>query len=140
MFYKDFGSGESYDVFSYVMKKYNLSYYEALNVIANDFGIIKTNSSPTQIYFGSTQGIEVIENKVKQEIKVKYRKWNLQDKEYWWDRYNLSTKILTEYQVYPLEGHFYGGNYYKANEITYGYYHFTDKWKIYKPLNKLGYK
>ena len=37
---KDFGSDFSGDCFSYVMALFNVSYYMALQIIANDFGII----------------------------------------------------------------------------------------------------
>lgn len=135
LFYKDFGNGESHDIFSYVMAKHGLTFLETLRVIANDFNLLKSNKLPTMKYFGVTGGVEVIEEQVKREIKVKYRKWNLVDKAYWFDRYCIPSKILTEYNVYPLEGHFYGSYWYPAKELTYGYYHHPDKWKIYRPLN-----
>jgi len=37
---KDFGSDFSGDCFTYVMALFNVSYYMALQIIANDFGII----------------------------------------------------------------------------------------------------
>ncbi len=37
---KDFGSNFSGDCFAYVMALFNVSYYMALQIIANDFGII----------------------------------------------------------------------------------------------------
>lgn len=38
--YKDFGNGFCGDFVSIVMYKFNCSYYKALQIIANDFGII----------------------------------------------------------------------------------------------------
>lgn len=40
---KDFGSDFSGDCFTYVMALFNVSYYMALQIIANDFGIIQRN-------------------------------------------------------------------------------------------------
>lgn len=38
---KDFGSDFSGDCFTYVMALFNVSYYMALQIVANDFGLIK---------------------------------------------------------------------------------------------------
>ena len=40
LIYKDFGDDFAGDFVSVVMYKYNCSYYKALHIIANDFGII----------------------------------------------------------------------------------------------------
>ena len=40
---KDFGSDFSGDCFTYVMALFNVSYYMALQIIANDFGLIHRN-------------------------------------------------------------------------------------------------
>mgnify|MGYP003307397942 CR=1 FL=1 len=40
---KDFGTNWSGDCFAYVSELYNISFYEALQTIANDFGLIKLN-------------------------------------------------------------------------------------------------
>ena len=37
--YKDFGSGESHDCFSYVQAKFGLTFSEAMRVIDTDFGL-----------------------------------------------------------------------------------------------------
>ena len=43
LIFKDFGGYFYGNCFSVVMNKYNCSYHEALEIIANDFGIVKNN-------------------------------------------------------------------------------------------------
>lgn len=56
--YKDFGNGFCGDFVSVVMCKFNCSYYKALQIIANDFGIIHrkdmTVNKAKMSYDGST--------------------------------------------------------------------------------------
>lgn len=40
LIYRDFGTGQSFDCFGYVQELFGCSYYMALQIIANDFGII----------------------------------------------------------------------------------------------------
>lgn len=42
LMYKDFAEQGTLDCFAYVSRLYNVSYSEALYIIANDFGLIKT--------------------------------------------------------------------------------------------------
>ena len=57
---KDFGSSFCGDVFSVVQEKFQVSYYMALQIIANDFGIITrstlTKNKPKLQYTGSKLG------------------------------------------------------------------------------------
>lgn len=139
--YKEFGKGEcSQDIFGYVQLKFGVNFYDALKIIANDFNLMGTGKIPTRNFFGQVSEVEIIEQKVKKNIRVKFRKWDNRDKLYWWDRYKISSLLLTEHQVYPLEGYYYGSYWYPSKELTYGYYSHPDKWKIYRPLNEEGRK
>lgn len=40
LIYHDFGDGSHLDCFGFVQAKFNVSYYMALQIIANDFGIV----------------------------------------------------------------------------------------------------
>ena len=44
LIYKDFATGEHLSCFNYVMSLYRCNYYEALKIIANDFGIIQNQN------------------------------------------------------------------------------------------------
>lgn len=74
----DFGDGSYYDCFGYVQALFQVSYYTALNIIANDFGIIEkiklTKNKPKIEYNG-----EKIEEKTTARINVELRPFNKKD-------------------------------------------------------------
>lgn len=145
LFYKDFSTGDSYNVYGYLMRKYNLSFKEVLNMIAKDFQLVKDDYSdfPTMLYFGIPEKKKV-ESKESVIIKVKIRNWNNQDKLFWKDRYNISSKELNKYKIFPLSGFWLNDYYNICNDICYGYYFgkLEDKemWKIYQPFKDKKFK
>lgn len=72
--FKDFGTGFCGDFVSIVMCKFNCSYYKALQIIANDFGIIKRQdlkvNKPKMQYDGSQ-----FEDTGSAVIQVEIRDW-----------------------------------------------------------------
>ena len=42
-YYKDYGNGDYFLAFDYVSRKYGANYHETCNIIANDFGLKRTN-------------------------------------------------------------------------------------------------
>ena len=74
----DFGDGSYYDCFGYVQALFQVSYYTALNIIANDFGIIEkiklVKNKPKIEYNG-----EKIEEKTTARINVEIRDFNERD-------------------------------------------------------------
>ena len=74
----DFGDGSYYDCFSYVQALFQVSYYMALNIIANDFGIIKkiklTKNKAKIEYHG-----EKVEEKSTARINVEIRDFDEKD-------------------------------------------------------------
>ena len=74
----DFGDGSSYDCFGYVQALFQVSYYTALNIIANDFGIIEkiklTKNKPKLEYNG-----EKVEENTTARINVEIRDFNEKD-------------------------------------------------------------
>lgn len=71
---KDFGSDFCGDCFVYVSELFNVSYYGALKIIANDFGLIKapklTKNKAKIKYSGKT-----IEKQHEAKIRVEIRDW-----------------------------------------------------------------
>lgn len=101
LLYKDFGIGDTYSCFTYVMKKYNRSYTEALNIIANDFGILKISKCDDNIPFAL--GVEskvTIPVKTKSFISIISRAWNIVDYNYW-NKYGITFDLLEFYNVAP---------------------------------------
>lgn len=75
---KDFGSDFSGDCFAYVMSLFNVSYYMALQIIANDFGIITredlTKNKPEIVPTGTK-----FEEQKSAIIQVKTRSFNIKE-------------------------------------------------------------
>ncbi len=148
LLYKDFGSKDALDCFSYVQKKYSLTFLECLRVIVNDFrlnlGYEDNKTLPTLLTIGQHfTGIDVNQFKRKPTVvKVTIRKWNNIDKEYWNSNYGLSVKDL--YNIYPLERFWMNDSCIQAQKACYGYYfglnsNSIHQWKIYQPyLSKEG--
>lgn len=99
--YKDFGSGENYDCWNYVMRKYGCNYYEALNIISSDFKIrdMKVNISPSLILGTEVRPKKsIISSVVKSRLQIIPQPWQIQDFEFW-DQYKISFELLNRYKV-----------------------------------------
>lgn len=105
--YKDFGTGEHYDCFSYVMKKYNVTFTEALNIITNDFNLRKIKIDvdfraliSNDLLVNSPKSPLYVHNK--SDIQVVYRGYNEVDIKYW-GQYAITPVILLEYNVFACK-------------------------------------
>jgi hypothetical protein len=100
--YVDYGNGDALGCFDYVMKKYCCNLVEALNIIANDFGIlkIKTVDKP-QFILGENSNIKP-KVRPKSTITINPREWSDIDIQYW-GAYYISIPILNEYNVIPCQ-------------------------------------
>ncbi len=141
LLYRDFSLGESLDCFNYVARKFNCRKWEALNIIATDFNIVKTHLK--------ANGQLIIRNEVIPQIGVKvahkskesiiepiYKPWCLQDFNYW-NSYGISFDVLEKFNAKPVKTVFINTLRldYKNNSPIYCY-EFNDKYKIYRPLEK----
>jgi hypothetical protein len=140
--FKDF-SGQFYGNFIEVVKrKYNVGYYEALQIIANDFGYI---SFPNLI-----KHEEPPKNKPKPFIgngvtKLQIKRKNYSKKELdWWLQYGITKDILDKFYVFSCENVFLNGKLLTSSSSSrpiYGYYFGKNKenleqWKCYFPFSK----
>lgn len=134
--YKDFGNGDYYNCFSYLQAKYRCTFYEALNIIANDFNIkqIKQSISPKVIVTN-----DIIEPIIKSRIEIVIQPYNLTDERIW-RKWGISLDLLTRYSIYSCSHIFL----FKENKVTtfeykksnpiYAYDFGDGNYKIYKPL------
>lgn len=145
LFYKDFGTGERYDCFSYVkmyMKvKFNedLNFQETLRVIANDLGVIKKLDNkkiiPSLNYIGLPDKLD----RYSTIIRIKKREWR--DYDIYWDKYCLNRDILNFYNVVPITDYWISINneelvnvYTESiNDLAYSYEHGNGMRKILRP-------
>lgn len=94
-FYKDFGTGETLGVFSYIKQKYECSYTDALRIIYNDL-ILGERSKDLSI-------IRRPKSKKRKTIKIKPRSWNNKEDKNYWSQYHLNTSVLNYFDVIPIE-------------------------------------
>ena len=76
--YHDFGDASTYDCFGYVQVLFQVSYYSALRIIANDFGIItkqKLTKNKAKIEYHG----EKVEERPGAEINVEIRDFDEKD-------------------------------------------------------------
>ena len=80
------------------------SYYKALQIIANDFGICKiedlANTTPKFVYTG-----EIIDNKEPCDIKVEVKEFSNKELE-WWNNQGVTKELLKEGRVYSIKSVF----------------------------------
>lgn len=100
--YKDHGTGDSFDVFSYIMRKFNVSLVESINIIANDFGLRAIRSDLRPQFLIGRENIPKEENKPsKAIISIVPRGLNYSDYCYWTMRYSIPLSMLEEYDIFP---------------------------------------
>ena len=72
LLYKDFGSSFCGDCFTFVAALFNVSFHDALLIVANDFNIIKSNNLEkhnAQIKYTGTKFKDTKETEIKVEIR-----------------------------------------------------------------------
>ena len=138
--YKDFASGDNLDCWNYVMQKFNCNYYEALNIISNDFDL---NSGNVLI----NPRIIVINDdfipQIKSRIEFIKQPWNITDFNFW-SEYKIDFNMLDFYNVISANCvMLYKGDerfifHYSKSKPRYGYI-FKNSNKAYSPYDdKIG--
>lgn len=140
-YYKDYGNGDYFLAFDYVSKKYGSNYHETCNIIANDFGLKKTNLNVTPQLLLSNDTPKLV--KTKSNIKVIVKPFSLIDYEYW-NQYGISLSTLQFFNVKAVS-HVYlnkGDKHYifeyKNNQPLYSYRFYKNHCeylKIYNPYS-----
>lgn len=145
--YKDFATGETGDVFVFLMRLFKFSSItDVFNKIASDMGLdqFETSSSPTyprRSYVSKSNSGKVRRDRL--DIKVKVRPWDLNDKKFWYDRYGFSPKQLEYCGVFPISHYFINGYCTVAEETAYAFLEEKDglqTFKIYQPLTLIPEK
>jgi len=141
LIYKDFSEQETRDCFDYIQTKYGVTFIQALEMVNRDFNLnllsTVTLSNDRVAVSKSNFNITDIPEQVV-DIRVCTRKFNQNDKEYWYDKYGLHSATLEKFNIYPLSGFFINSVYTACGSNVYGYFNglLPDKreaWKIYQP-------
>lgn len=129
--FKCFGCGVGGDGITFVQKKFNCTYYEALTIIGNDFNLL---SKPPKNIPSIVLGLPKKEFKtVSTEIKIKVREW-LQKDILYWKQFGISKELCIEYNIYPIS-HYWINQYMfsvKLGDLAYALREGT-KFQIYQP-------
>lgn len=142
--FKDFGNGFCGDFVSIVMCKFNCSYYKALQIIANDFGIINRQDmtkNRARMQYDGTQ----FEDTGSAVIQVEIRDWQQYELD-WWAKYGIQLSTLKKFKVFSCKNVFLNGNLFEMvldKQLVFGYYggikQDIEQWRIYHP-QKTKYK
>ena len=135
LIFHDF-SGDFYGNFiNVVMRKYNVSYYKAIDIIAEDFGFTN-NTSTTHI------AIQESQSKIKKSdpanIRIEIKDFNKKELS-WWKEYGITKEILNKFHVYSCKNVFLNGELVNTNNnnLIFGYYggkkDKLELWRIYFP-------
>ena len=137
LYLHDFATNEHINCFQVVMKKFNVNYYEALDIIAKDFNLIEGSHSKTE----APKIIQPLKETESCNIRVQIKDFT--DKELqWWEQFGINKKLLKKYKIYSLQHVFINGELKFSSSDKcpiYGYYFGKDKngnekWKCYFPL------
>ena len=145
LIFKDFATGQYLSCINVVMTIYNCNYYDALKIIANDFGIVKTRGltkNKGKINMNATK----IEDHEMAKIQVEVQDFSDLELK-WWAKYGITLKKKKKFQVYSCKHVFLNDQLIAKSQQhcpIYGYYGGTIKqdkqkfelWKCYFPKRK----
>jgi DNA primase len=137
LYLHDFATNEHINCFQAVMKKFGVNFYEALDIIAKDFGLIEGNNDLKV----RPLNIQPLKETESSRIQVQIKNYSNKELE-WWKQFGISVKTLKKFHVFSIEHVFLNGELkFTSSEQCpiYGYYFGKDKngiekWKIYFPL------
>ena len=137
LYLHDFATNEHLNCWNIVMKMFNCNYYQALKIVAQDFGLIDgTHNSKV-----APTIVPTIKSTKSSKIQVQIKDYTKEELK-WWEQFGISKKLLKKYKIYSLQYVFLNGELRFTSVPScpiYGYYFGKDKnseekWKIYFPL------
>lgn len=138
LIFKDFATGQHLNIFGVVRTIFKCSYIEALKIIANDFNIIKSISTPRNIGKINKHPIK-IDDKEMSKIQITSQPFSVLELK-WWKQYGITLDILNKFRVYSCKYLFLNNNILSESKQhcpIYGYYGGTyqgnELWRCYFP-------
>lgn len=121
-YYYDFGTKETGDCITFVMRYLNISFSQAMKRIITDFSVLEKTKFET-----------LKQVNTKTTIIPWYRDWNKGDKEFW-NSFHISKNTLTKLNVNPIS--YYEINNFKFRVKKLAYCYVTgSRFKIYQPFD-----
>lgn len=144
LIFKDF-AGISGDAVSMVMHIFQCSYYQALRIIANDFGLVpytKMEVNPPKLEYSGS----ILDETQPANIQVEIKDFSKKELD-WWNSFGISLEILKKFKTYSIKSVFLNGRYFTSSSDStpiYGYYggknsNGDELWRLYMPT-KIKYR
>ena len=141
LIFKDFATGQHLNVFGVVQEIFRCDYFEALRIIANDFGIVRNESIQRNVGKINKNPVK-IEDKEISKIQIEMQDFtDLELK--WWGKYGITKEILTKFNVYSCKHVFLNDQLFAKSQQhcpIFGYYggksHNLEQWRLYFPKRK----
>lgn len=131
-FYKDFGSGDSGTIITFVMKYYNTTFKEALYNIGFKYNLCTKSGTVKALIVRPTNVVEDPPT----IIDVEYRDYTKRDLKYW-SEYWINRETLEKFQVYSVDKLYINGKHIKFPSSSLCFcYEFPIGRKIYFPERK----
>lgn len=134
--YKDFGSGDSHDCFSYIQAKYGLTFSEAMRVIDTDFGLGLQSGTVIKSQIAITYGTQEVIDRRPTKIEKKARQWNVEDKNFW-SQFHIPKHLLIKFGVQPIDYFWINEARYRCHSLSY-VYNINGRYKVYRPFETEG--
>lgn len=138
LIFKDFNGSFYGNFISVVMEKYHVSYYKALQIIAEDFNLSKRHTDKVAVN-PIKPSITVFKDTGPADVRVEIKDFT-QEELNWWNSYGITLDILKKFNVYSCKNIFLNGELFKTiykDNFMFGYYggkkDNLELWRIYFP-------
>jgi 5S rRNA maturation endonuclease (ribonuclease M5) len=142
LIFHDFDGSFYGNFISVVMHLYNCSYYIALKIIANDFGLVEFKGYEKHVTEIKISNTVITEKQSTSNIQVQIKEFSSKELE-WWNSFGISKKTLKKFHVFSCENSFLNGFYYQSSSPSspmYGYYggkkNEMELWRLYMPSKR----
>lgn len=141
LIFKDFAGFFQGDFVSVVMYKFNCTYGKALQIIANDFGIISNKNLAINKPLTKYSNVK-FEGNNDAIIQVEIKDFDQYELD-WWAKFGITLNTLKKFRVFSCKNVFLNHNLfhlYKDKQLVFGYYggirENIERWRIYYPSNR----
>ena len=138
LIFKDFNGSFYGNFISVVMEKYHVSYYKALQIIAEDFNLSKRHTDKVAVN-PIKPSTTVFKDAGPADVRVEIKDFT-QEELNWWNSYGITLDILKKFNVYSCKNIFLNGELFKTiykDNFMFGYYggkkDNLELWRIYFP-------
>lgn len=138
LMWKDFGTDEVGDCFKLVAKLNSIGYRQAIEKVAEDFGLLKGKPTVTKKEILEARNFREEFQKKEYLIQVERRKMTSEELAYW-AQYNITQEELSRNRIYGISKLWFNKKkmYLDVSKLHFAYYfEDVDKWKIYTPDSK----